>query len=151
MEELTRKTNEFFEGSEEESVGKMVKVESSFFKSVKKVIASRSKSSGLDSSAPSGGGKVNFGSIATPKLMPKSRSINFARQSSRTEESGGTQENGIGVRNNGGSSFYTDLGSIPNISNGVRDGGSPGSDGVTQGPGDGDTDVKMQWDSLQQV
>ena len=146
VEELTRKTNEFFEGSEEESVGKMVKVESSFFKSVKKVIASRSRSSGLDNSSAPGGGKVNFGSMATPKLIPKSRSINFTRQSSKTEESG------IGVsRNNGGSSFFTDLGSIPNISNGMRDAGSPASDGVTQDSGDNDADVKMQWDNLQQV
>jgi len=30
----------------------------------------------------------------------------------------------------------------------VRDEGSPGSDGVTQG--DNDADVKIQWDSLQQ-
>ena len=150
VEELTRKTNEFFEGSEEESVGKMVKVESSFFKSVKKVIASRSRSSGLDSSAPGGGGKVNFGSIATPKLMPKSRSINFSRQSSRAEDGGGNLENwSNGARHNGGSSFFTDLGSIPSLSNGVRDEGSPGSDGVTQG--DSDADVKIQWDSLQQV
>ena len=151
VEELTRKTNEFFEGSEEESVGKMVKVESSFFKSVKKVIASRSKSSGLDCSAPGGGGKVNFGSIATPKLMPKSRSINFSRQSSRPEDGGGSLENWShhGARHNGGSSFFTDLGSIPSLSNGVRDEGSPGSDGVTQG--DNNADVKIQWDSLQQV
>ena len=121
----------------------MVKVESSFFKSVKKVIASRSKSSGLDSSAPGGGGKVNFGSIATPKLMPKSRSINFARQSSRTEE---TESWANGVRHNGGSSFFTDLAPIVN---GVKDAGSPGNDGVTHG--DNDNDVKIQWDSLQQV
>ena len=46
VEELTSKTSEFVEGSEDESVGKMMKVETSFFKSMKKAIAGRSKSYG---------------------------------------------------------------------------------------------------------
>ena len=166
VEELTKKTNEFCEGSEEESVGKMVKVESSFFRSVKKVIASRSRSSGIigSDSGASGGGKVNYGSIGTPRLLPKSRSINFSRQSSRSEESGaeqgpppstGVRNNGAssgGGRNNSGHSLHSEFGSSSNIANGMRDGGhggAPGGDGVSSS--DNDADVRTHRDHLQQV
>ena len=81
VEELTQKSSEFLNGSEEDTIGRMVKVESSFFQTMKKVIASRSKSYGSQET----GSKISFSSalasVATPKLMPKSKSTNFSKQS----------------------------------------------------------------------
>ena len=127
MEELTRKTTEFFSPGEEESVGRMTKVESSFFRNMKKVIASRSKSDSApakDSAAP----RLSVSSLpsvsATPKLVPKSRSVNFSRQSSR--ESGGAHaqearrsskeeaEEG-GQRNGGGEHWDQDPGTADTL------------------------------------
>ena len=99
--DLAKKTNEFFESREEESVGKMIKVETSFFKSVKKVIASRAKSHGAQDGTRLGGS-----TLSTP-LLPKSKSINFARLS--TETNGHLTENGQNGRNSQSSTFYGDL------------------------------------------
>ena len=95
--DLSRRTNEFFENPEEETVGKMVKVETSFFKSVKKVIASRSKSHGAQESSRATGSPV--ASLATPRLLPKSKSVNFVKPppsppSGAHETNGGGSENG---------------------------------------------------------
>ena len=101
VEDLNKKTSEFFESPEEDNVGKMVKVESSFFKNMKKVIASRSKSSG---SQDLGRGQLNL-AASTPKVLPKSKSINFTAV--RQCEDGEHQSNGSSNHNS--STFYTDL------------------------------------------
>ena len=93
--DLARRTNEFFESHEDVNVGKMIKVETSFFKSVKKVIASRSKSHGTQD-----GQRM---SVNTP-MLPKSKSINFARLS--TETNGHHSENGTNGRHTQGTTFY---------------------------------------------
>ena len=65
------------------------------FRNMKKVIASRSKSDSApakDSAAP----RLSVSSLpsvsATPKLVPKSRSVNFSRQSSRESSGAHAQE-----------------------------------------------------------
>ena len=93
--DLARRTNEFFESHEDVNVGKMIKVETSFFKSVKKVIASRSKSHGTQD-----GQRMR---VNTP-MLPKSKSINFARLS--TETNGHHSENGTNGRHTQGTTFY---------------------------------------------
>merc|ERR1711892_1439431 len=67
VEDLTRKTYEFIDCSERENLSKMEKVETSFIKSVKKVMASRTKSHEQQESYKSL-------RIQTPKLIPKSKS-----------------------------------------------------------------------------
>merc|ERR1711892_1611045 len=67
VEDLTRKTDEFMDCSEGENLAKMEKVETSFIKSVKKVMASRTKSHEQQESYKSL-------RIQTPKLIPKSKS-----------------------------------------------------------------------------
>jgi len=73
VQDLTTRTEEFIDCSESESVVEMRKVESSFIKSVKKVIANRTKSQGFQENHKSL-------RIQTPKLIPKSKSSsgNFA-------------------------------------------------------------------------
>ena len=108
VEDLTKKTNEFFDSTEEDSVGKMIKVESSFFKNVKKVIARRSKSNDINDLSTS---RANL--ATTPKLIPKSKSISFSKQSSiivnsREDIVHNDSETGS-VINNNQSTFYRDL------------------------------------------
>jgi len=81
VEDLTAKTHDFIDCSEGESVGKMTKVETSFFKSVKKVIASRAKSQGPESHSRSL-------SVQTPKLIPKSKSSSgsFTKHTKQQED-----------------------------------------------------------------
>ena len=69
VEDLASKTEEFIDCSEVENQVEMKKVETSFIKSVKKVIASRTKSQGLQESYKSL-------HIQTPTLIPKSKSSN---------------------------------------------------------------------------
>ena len=108
VEDLTKKTNEFFDSTEEDSVGKMIKVESSFFKNVKKVIARRSKSNDINDLSTS---RANL--ATTPKLIPKSKSISFSKQSSiivnsREDIVPNDGETGSAINNNQ-STFYRDL------------------------------------------
>ena len=70
----------------------MVKVETSFFKSVKKVIASRSKSHGAPDSSRGSGSPV--ASLATPRLLPKSKSVNFMKPPASPGGPGGLETNG---------------------------------------------------------
>jgi len=68
VEDLTTKTEEFIDCSEGENLPEMKKVESSFIKSVKKVMASRTKSHGPQQES------YKSLRIQTPKLIPKSKS-----------------------------------------------------------------------------
>ena len=86
----------------------MIKVESSFFKNVKKVIARRSKSNDINDLSTS---RANL--ATTPKLIPKSKSISFSKQSSiivnsREDIVHNDSETGS-VINNNQSTFYRDL------------------------------------------
>ena len=93
--DLSKRTNEFFENPEEETVGKMVKVETSFFKSVKKVIASRSKSHGSQESSSYKLAGSPVASLATPRLLPKSKSVNFVKPPSSPAAPAGRETNGV--------------------------------------------------------
>jgi len=151
VEELTSKTSEFVEGSEDESVGKMMKVETSFFKSMKKAIAGRSKSYGYQD----GNLRMNIGStvinVATPKLLPKSRSINFTKQCSVTStESIKVIDAAMAKSNqNNQSTFYRDLmssGSVRGLSS-----ESTSSDLATMKQSDNNGDIyNKQSDTLHQ-
>ena len=93
-----------------------------YFRNMKKVIASRSKSDSApakDSAAP----RLSVSSLpsvsATPKLVPKSRSVNFSRQSSRESSGAHAQEarrsskeeaEEAGTRNGGGELWDQDPG-----------------------------------------
>ena len=68
VEDLTTKTEEFIDCSEGENLPEMKKVESSFIKSVRKVMASRTKSHGPQQES------YKSLRIQTPKLIPKSKS-----------------------------------------------------------------------------
>ena len=103
VEDLNKKTSEFFETSEEETVGKMVKVESSFFKNMKKVIANRSKSNG---SQDLGKAYSNL-AVATPKMLPKSKSSQMFSKQNSVPENGSSSSNGS--LGHSPSTFYTDL------------------------------------------
>ena len=80
VDELTQKSSDFLNGLEDDNIGRMVKVESTFFKTMKKVIASRSKSYGSQDTGSKMSLSSALASVATPKLMPKSKSTNFSKQ-----------------------------------------------------------------------
>jgi len=102
--DLSTRTREFLSSSED-SVGKMTKVEPSFFKNVKKVIASRTRSQG-----PS----ETWIGVSTPKLLPKSKSSNFSKSVvSKTGDINHNSSSSQQSHTSSHSTFYAELGRRP--------------------------------------